>query len=226
MFVFFSVQRNFFRANANKSIPLRKKSFSNAKLNDVTSESAKIPEKKPTWAWWLFRRTLRVVQIGTISFGIYQAGYTNGLIDYAQSPVKMEKQLMKNIVNSEKADGYHPSNSQIHQRVEGIATRIITAAKFYCDDKIKSSQKALESAVQKDDKAALKVAEGEIETWTKAREKIRGSWHCIVTKDTGTVNAFVTALCPRRIFIHEGLNGSFHLFIAFTQQSCLATHVI
>jgi hypothetical protein len=44
----------------------------------------------------------------------------------------------------------------------------------------------------------------ELEPLELAVQKLKGDWHYIVI-DSPSVNAFVSDLCPRRIFVHEGL---------------------
>jgi Peptidase family M48 len=53
----------------------------------------------------------------------------------------------------------------------------------------------------RDDEQQLLV---EAQHWSDIRLQLKGDWHYVVT-NSKAVNAFVTDLCPRRIFVHEGL---------------------
>jgi Zn-dependent protease with chaperone function len=59
-------------------------------------------------------------------------------------------------------------------------------------------------ALAQQDKNRLDELNNEVALWEGRVNTMRGDWHYIVTKDN-SVNAFVTDLCPRRIFINQGL---------------------
>lgn len=40
--------------------------------------------------------------------------------------------------------------------------------------------------------------------WSNVRKQLKGEWHVIVSS-SDTINAFVTSICPRRIFVNRGL---------------------
>lgn len=50
----------------------------------------------------------------------------------------------------------------------------------------------------------LKEIEEKLQEWTEASDKVSGEWTYVITNST-QVNAFVTDILPRRIFINEGL---------------------
>eukprot|EP01034_Spumella_vulgaris_P022429 gene22429-28554_t len=56
-------------------------------------------------------------------------------------------------------------------------------------------------------KSELTDAEEDLHEWENASARIHGNWHTVVS-DHNTANAFVTAFCPRRIFVYEGLMQS------------------
>ena len=50
----------------------------------------------------------------------------------------------------------------------------------------------------------IRDTERQIEYWRNCKKKLKGSWHIIVS-DNKTPNAFVTEVCPRRIFVNSGI---------------------
>ena len=111
-----------------------------------------------------------------------------------------------------------------YQSVHRVSLRVLKAAKYCCDIQIKEknalfmqinnrykiiqqNSKMLEKE-QVDEMNAL-VQQGtalrqEIEHWLWVRKQLKGDWHCILI-NSDSINAFVTNVCPRRIFVHKGL---------------------
>ena len=83
-----------------------------------------------------------------------------------------------------------------------ILSCFIAAAAQHCRDEVAdiTLHSQLSNANNADDKDSLE----QLERWTDAASKMEGHWNFIVIKSPIS-NAFVTELCPRYIFIHQGL---------------------
>jgi hypothetical protein len=80
--------------------------------------------------------------------------------------------------------------------VSTIGNRIIVAARRHVGEKLAEAK-----------------TEEEIQQWTEAARRLKGEWHYIVT-NSQAVNAFISDLLPRRIFVHEGmLKVTFIIFL-------------
>lgn len=78
---------------------------------------------------------------------------------------------------------------------------MIESARELCEEKIAT----LNSKKAKSGKN-FDVSDAEdLEMWQNALLRLHGKWKYIVIKDDTIVNAFVSALCPRRIFVLEGI---------------------
>lgn len=168
----------------------------------------------------------RAVRVGALGIAIYQAGYQAGLITYAQDPHKIEKGMMAGVIAAAGAENYHPVYHPQHIQVKRVGESLIFAAKQMCKEKINTltaENKTLEHMINennKDTKTAEAAADARhknfelreklnqnkeaLELWETAHSRLKGSWHYVVI-DVPTVNAFVTAACPRRVFVHSGL---------------------
>lgn len=194
-----------------------------------------VEEKNSSFAlrmWTVIRSKLTIVhfaraaRVGFLGVALYQAGYQAGLITYAQDPHKIEKEMMKGVVAATGAKSYHPVHHPYHMQVKRVGDRLIFAAKDMCKEKLERLQeenKALDKEIlanNQNTKTKEAAADSrhknfelreklfqnneEINQWETALSRLKGSWHYIVI-DVPSVNAFVTAACPRNIFVHSGL---------------------
>jgi predicted Zn-dependent protease len=234
---------------------------------------------------------------------LWQTGYTKGISDYAQNPSKQEAVIIKNVIYATNGTRKLPRDTKEQKKVQRVATRIVSRAMDFCDDKLeattqkivdeeklisemrrqafrlKSPQKAAQAAQASPKEEAPKVAakavgaspapassakttpaaaptsatatsaasttaskpapapapapapvpltvaeldakikqslkkikelQVEKEKWEAAVGRLTGNWEFIVT-DSKVPNAFVTDICPRKIFVNEGLLTSVH----------------
>eukprot|EP00599_Poterioochromonas_sp_BG-1_P005530 CAMPEP_0173140788 /NCGR_PEP_ID=MMETSP1105-20130129/5103_1 /TAXON_ID=2985 /ORGANISM="Ochromonas sp., Strain BG-1" /LENGTH=435 /DNA_ID=CAMNT_0014053859 /DNA_START=33 /DNA_END=1340 /DNA_ORIENTATION=- len=175
----------------------------------------------------------RAIRVGFLGIALYQAGYQAGLITYAQDPHKIEKEMMKGVIFAAGGENYHPVYHPHHIQVRRVGENLIFAAKQMCKEKIRRLElenKDLESTIDANNKEKMFATEKdksearhknfdlreklynnkqELEMWQIAHSRLKGSWHYVVI-DVPTVNAFVTAACPRRVFVHAGLLEKIH----------------
>jgi hypothetical protein len=166
-----------------------------------------------------FARTVRAIRVVVLSTMIYQVGYHNGMIHFAQDPTKVEEELVKFSVGLEPDENLdtriHSKYSPVHKRVAAIGNRIIHSAKEHCENQLLTNKLNRETLKLKkelgtnrpDNGIELELLENEIEKWTEATKRLSGKWTFVVVKDK-EVNAFVTGLCPRKVFVYEGLIDS------------------
>eukprot|EP01041_Mallomonas_annulata_P003034 gene3034-5950_t len=151
-------------------------------------------------------RIIRVIRVGVLTFMVYQAGVQYGMVSYAKDPTRVEKELIFKILNvNESDDNLISTNSKIHTRVNNIAQRIITAARNHCDEELNKAiinQKSISSNIN-----SIKFSNednSDIEFWKSAKKRLSGPWTLVLSKKDD-INAFVTGLLPRTIFVHQGL---------------------
>lgn len=157
-------------------------------------------------------RSIRATRTIALAGAIYHSGYTSGMVDYATDPHGTEKALMVNMIKSQKADKVHTPSSDMHVKAERVGSRIVTAAKLYTKKKLIISSENVAKLQGKGSNLTnnekpndkLNSALEEEEKWRRASIVMNGEWEYIVT-NAPSVNAFVCDLCPRRIFMHEGL---------------------
>ncbi len=135
------------------------KSSTNSAYQNNGGSSSSGP-KQSRWVW-LFRHSLRALQITFISAGVFSAGYSYGLIQYASNPKAMDEVLMKQAMmsmttknSSKKSEsattdnddnrGYHNTNTFEYNRVKQVSQRVITAAKMFCKTQITILQKEVD----------------------------------------------------------------------------------
>ena len=169
---------------------------------------------------WYFRRIVRVVQITGLSYAIYQTGYSNGIIDYAIDPKKMDEGIMNYVISSNNATLYHNAYSEGYNRVERVGSRVVSSAQHMVEGKVNTISKEIHTIEDKlrDTTDSTKRNElilrrdhlkEDIQPWLVAFAKIQGQWEFIVT-NSSIPNAFVVDMCPRRIFVNEGLLREFN----------------
>lgn len=109
-----------------------------------------------------------------------------------------------------------------YRRVEKVASRIVIAAQEHCKAQIRKYNEELDAAISQLDVLATAPTSSlapsvqtsfprnvidiqkDIDQWTESYANVQGRWDFIVI-NTDSPNAFVTALCPKKIFVHVGL---------------------
>jgi len=190
-------------------------------------------------------RVARASRTLIVAAGIYQSGYTSGMIDYAEDPLGKDKEMATNMMKGHQATSVHTHDSEYYRAAERVGSRVVAAAKLYtkkmseeCEKevqrliKLKERREMEDAAFEKtlskltgkeledknklheDGKATKEEIEKKLELatnqnlkWSKAMKTMTGNWTYTVS-DAQSVNAFVSDLCPRQIFIHQGL---FHI---------------
>lgn len=164
----------------------------------------------------VFRRIFRATRVVVLSVGIYQTGHSAGLIDYATNPSLMDEKLMKTTLASTGADAvYEHHTHQSFSRVHRIGLKVIAAAKKYCEMEYKIMDSTYQNLknqlkVEKDPTHIKELHEQISNLDEEATQllltiaKLDGKWDIVLT-NSKAINAFVTEMCPRRIFVNEGL---------------------
>lgn len=73
--------------------------------------------------WTVARRFVRIAQVCVISFGIFTAGQTQGMLEYASNPQLADAQMQKTIIKSAssiKDVKIHDDNSPAYRRVKKV----------------------------------------------------------------------------------------------------------
>lgn len=169
---------------------------------------------------------MRVVQVGFITVAIYQGGYTKGLSCYAADPHKMEREMVKLVLNNSGGGSSEPSllahHTEEYHRVDRVFRRVIKAAKLLLAHELKVAQDAqaayaLMTIAQREAQAEAAIinmsgvdgigtgiGNGDVAYLKAAIARLEGNWECIVSLND-QVNAFVTGICPRKVFVFTGL---------------------
>ena len=139
---------------------------------------------------------------------LFASGREIGSIEYANDPVAKERELLEAVIRSAggvraSVDGLNaiaalpPTNrtKRVEVRVRPVVARCVAGARELCRRRL---EKAKVSGVKRDiDEAQALV------------DKISRPWKAVVvgTPDGGRpfINAWVTALCPRTVFVTEAL---------------------
>jgi len=91
------------------------------------------------------QRVIRVGRVLVVSVMIYQAGYQNGMVHFAQDPAQVEDEMMKVSLgipaNEELSAHVHYEFSPLHRRVTKIGNRIISAAREHCNTQLTQKRK-------------------------------------------------------------------------------------
>jgi len=136
-------------------------------------------------------RIFRVGRIGILSFGIFTLGYQRGMVDYAKDPVGTEKIIVCNLLGIDESHELPDKfTSEEFRRVDSIVQRIIIAAKSYSNMELESARN-----IPNDEK---------IKFWTDVNKSLEGHW-TLVLSPSRDINAFVSGLVPRKLFVNQGL---------------------
>ena len=164
---------------------------------------AVMPERN--WFAALLWRGIRVARIGFLATAIYGAGKTAGHTEVLEDPDGIAKQVITEIIvqthhdkkGEKKNPSYYKRGSAVRQRVEAVGNRVLAAAREEVAallEKLPKPASALDMDPHGAERAEL----------LKAQKRLAGKWHWIVTT-SALPNAFVTPMCPRRVFVTEGL---------------------
>jgi len=176
--------------------------------------------------YWVYRtfqsprtqKAIRFLRVAFISVSIYQIGYSNGMVHFAQNPKGVELEMIRfslGIPDGDKLEDHvHPRTSRTHLRVKTIGERIIGSAVEHCKSQVEAAtrEKASMSIATKADKGeanrfkdfTVDQLDAEIEKWQKACNRLNGKWSFVVSKSP-VINAFVTGFCPRKVFVCTGI---------------------
>jgi len=158
------------------------------------------------------QKGIRFVRTIIISVSIYQIGYHNGMVHFAQDPKTVEQELIKyslQVPQEEPLEAHvHARTSTPHIRVRNVGERVVAAGKKVCEmERVKSFreferlQKKVRSS--EEESAFAEIAETCVR-WQKACKRMEGKWSFVVSKSS-QINAFVTGVLPRKVFICSGL---------------------
>lgn len=139
-----------------------------------------------------------MVRVGVITYMVYQTGFQRGVVSYAKNPNQMERDMMNFVLNiddkvdkgDDKAIKILSDHSRDYLKVERVARRILLTAKKQC---ILELEKAREARLH-----------SEAQFWSAALSRLEGQWQFVVSSHD-SINAFVTGVCPRKIFVYQGL---------------------
>ena len=172
-------------------------------------------------SYWIVRRALRALQVCVVSVAIYRAGYSSGVVSYAADPERMDKELLRNIASEDDSTTeFHDTSSLDFQRVNSIAMKVIKASKDHCKSEMQAAHKVGKESLEKMDNMLHLVygheqiislhenvaeAEANYEHWESALNRVEGNWKVHLTKNGKTINAFVSDVLPRNLFVQQGL---------------------
>ena len=163
---------------------------------------AVVPERDLLGA--LFWRAIRLARIAVLTGTVYGAGKSAGHIEILDDPKGIAKAIVRQVIiqshvpdeeNPEPA-GYLTKEMPERQRVEAVGKRVLFAAREEVEAELAKLGPAPEEPV---DPHEHRRAELEA-----AKARLAGKWYWVVT-NSSNVNGYVTAMCPRRVFITQGL---------------------
>jgi hypothetical protein len=180
------------------------------------------------WALWIrrSRRTrlaIRAFRTAVLCAGIWNLGSQHGMMTYAADP---EGEARKNLIRmvrgtvgdgsdksrlvDQKAGIVLPKGHPVHDRAARITARVLSAAQQVIETKASAWEKKHGKWTPKDtaNEGADRGNEAEeYLRYRKAYRNLKQRWNVVVLNDQG-INAFVTDLCPRTIFVHAQVGGT------------------
>ncbi len=137
-----------------------------------------------------------------ITFGIYQIGYRNGVVDYIENPEEQQQALITGVLSMANATSTLDGTDENVKRTVFITEKVLKAAIEMAEkdlDELKiENSKTLNINVSPNE-LKEKIAESEM-----ILRRLRGNWKVYVT-NSDDVNAFVTDIFPKSLFINNGL---------------------
>lgn len=179
----------------------------------------------------MFTRAYKAGRGLTIVASAYTFGHTSGLAEYARDPRKTEKEMAMKVLKASGASGMCNRSSHEVVYVSHVGRKIIAGAIAFARAKL-AEMDFIESAlkqplltqVRRSEQVYSRVSipqqgrvpmdvdkmelnfEAEREFWHKTLNKLKGDWHFIVAAEPDTaINAFITDICPRRVFVLGGI---------------------
>lgn len=154
-------------------------------------------------------RLVRFVQVISLCFSLHFIGYQRGIAAHSQNPDQVERDVMTNILGKaskyEKTTVIYSRDHPSYKRVAVVARRILSTARNYCHEELNEARAHLRySQTTSVSKEQLHKAKRRVTFWEEKSRLIEGEWKFIVS-NSKSVNAFVTGILPRKIFVMEGL---------------------
>lgn len=151
----------------------------------------------------LIWRTFRAGRVALLGVTIYGAGKAAGHVEVLDDPEGVRNQVINEVVMSnhhaddgKKGPGWHAMDSKVAKRVAKVGKRLLKAAREEIDESLAKLPPASE-----DEPSDVAELRGFLES---AKKRICGTWNFVVTT-SDVVNAFVTPMVPRVVFVNEGL---------------------
>lgn len=92
----------------------------------------------------IFFRVVRLGRIVFISYSIYRIGYSQGFVDYAKNPEKMQNDLISGALKTDNASYIYNEFSPVYNRVNHIFTNIINSSRHHVRSRIDFIENRLE----------------------------------------------------------------------------------
>ena len=153
--------------------------------------------------------------------GAYSVGYQSGLATYAADPRHVDAEMTKQVLASAGATNGPLSRTSPETRyVESVGNRILAAARAHCQSKLveldvierrsDASPKSVYSRVSQPEPTVGGMGTYNLDEerafWAANLAKLEGDWQFLVAAPPDeSVNAFVTDVVPRKVFVLGGM---------------------
>lgn len=182
----------------------------NASPLPSTSSSALSTPTNSLSLWWQrvqssnsfrwFQRLLRVGRVAFIVISVYGIGVQSGYMKYANYPEETETEMiLSTLPTNTTMEQIQHMNSLVHSREYKRVQRIM-------ENVLRSARAAIETRLQILD--PVMDAE-QYELLIHAKKKLSGHWD-LVMFPSNDVNAYVSGVCPKKIFLFTGLLKALH----------------
>lgn len=151
--------------------------------------------------WWV-RRAVRAARVVAIGGALFGSGRQLGIVEYANDPASKEAELLEAVARGAGATRVHvcgerrascPELQRKEGQVEPVVRRCLEAARALCAARLDAADAG--SGARADAEAAL--------------ARVSGAWKVVLFSTSEErppmVNAFVSGVCPRTVFVSEGL---------------------
>ena len=166
------------------------------------SANGNVNKKKKSLFTTIIIRAFRIARVVVVSYGIYQIGYRNGLTDYLEHPEEQQKGLVAAVLSMSNSTKVLEANDPHSTKVHEVAQRILNTARIIAEEDVRGLEseesKVLNSQNNQED------TRGKLEEARVVLRRMSGNWNFFVT-DSDEVNAFVTVIMPKAIFVNQGL---------------------
>ena len=126
----------------------------------------------------------------------------------AKTPELMEKEMINIVLNigkGEKVEQHiHDSTSAVQKRVNKIGKRMVNTAQALVVKRYLSASESYKALSNTATVAHKNAIEAELTKWGQAYHRLDGDWTFVVNKSPQS-KAFVTGVCPRKVFISDGM---------------------